>query len=100
MLTPLRAQYHKHAVASPWLHGRVSRPPKRTEQGRKDRRVAPARQPGRWASQRPCVEPATRSFWDHLTAIVTGGLVWPATLNTTGTALPGCTPDGTTAFTW
>ena len=27
-------------------------------------------------------------------------LVWPATFNTTGTAVPGETPGGTTALTW
>ena len=36
----------------------------------------------------------------YCTAIVTGGLVCPAMLNTTGTALPDCTPEGTTALTW
>ena len=34
----------------------------------------------------------------YLTAIVTGGLVWPATLITTGTFEPGVTPDGTTTL--
>jgi hypothetical protein len=40
------------------------------------------------------------AFIAHLTAIVTAGLVCPATLNTTGTASPVVIPDGTTAFTW
>src|SRR5271157_948267 len=39
-------------------------------------------------------------FMTHLTAIVTAGLVCPATLNTTGTASPVVIPLGTTAFTW
>ena len=34
------------------------------------------------------------------TAIVTGGLLCPETLSTTGTSLPGVTPAGTTALTW
>jgi hypothetical protein len=38
-------------------------------------------------------------FMTHLTAIVTAGLVCPATLNTTGTVSPAAIPDGTTAFT-
>jgi len=36
----------------------------------------------------------------HSTAIVAGGLVWPATVSVTGTASPVAIPDGTTAFTW
>jgi hypothetical protein len=36
----------------------------------------------------------------HLTAIVTAGLVCPATLSTTGTASPVVIPLGTIAFTW
>ena len=35
----------------------------------------------------------------HLTAMVAGGLVCPATLSTTGTAAPVVIPAGTTAFT-
>ena len=33
------------------------------------------------------------------TAIVTGGLVWPATVRDTGAWLPGLIPGGTTALT-
>src|ERR1039458_9636647 len=36
----------------------------------------------------------------HLTAIVTGGLVCPATLTTTGTESPVVIPGGTTALIW
>lgn len=39
----------------------------------------------------------TRRF--HFTAIVTGGLVCPATCRVTGTVSPGATSGGTTAFT-
>jgi len=34
----------------------------------------------------------------YRTAIVTGGLVCPATLRTTDTCDPGATPDGTTTL--
>ena len=40
------------------------------------------------------------TFLLHLTAIVTGGLLCPATLSTTGTASPVAIPAGTATFTW
>src|SRR5689334_3489758 len=36
----------------------------------------------------------------YFTAMVTGGLLCPAMLSTTGRAFPGLTPEGTTTLTW